>query len=63
MYVGGAMAKFAGINVHKKLVAEDAYRKKRYEEALKNAFWAQTRISLQVGFKVFYQLHLNTQPP
>ena len=32
------MSKFAGTNVHKRLVSEGAYREKRYEEALKSAF-------------------------
>ncbi|KAF9221630.1 PP2C-domain-containing protein [Gyrodon lividus] len=35
---GGTVAKFAGKNVHKRLLAEDAYREKRYEEAMKRAF-------------------------
>ncbi|KAH7919585.1 PP2C-domain-containing protein [Leucogyrophana mollusca] len=35
---GGTVAKFAGKNVHKRLVAEEAYREKRYDEALKRAF-------------------------
>jgi len=35
---GGSVAKFAGINVHKQLVAEEAYREKRFEEALKRSF-------------------------
>ena len=32
------MAKFAGLNVHKRLVTEEAYRNDDYEIALKNAF-------------------------
>jgi hypothetical protein len=36
--VGAAMAKFAGINVHKRLVNEKAYHEKQYKEALKRAF-------------------------
>ena len=36
--LGGSVAKFAGKNVHKRLVTEEAYREKRYEEALKRAF-------------------------
>lgn len=32
------MSKFAGINVHKRLVTEEAYHKKQHEEALKRAF-------------------------
>ncbi|KIK96471.1 hypothetical protein PAXRUDRAFT_305841 [Paxillus rubicundulus Ve08.2h10] len=35
---GGTVAKFAGKNVHKRLLAEEAYREKRYDEALKRAF-------------------------
>jgi protein phosphatase 2C family protein 2/3 len=35
---GRKMAKFAAINVHKRLVTEEAYRDKRYAEALKRAF-------------------------
>jgi protein phosphatase 2C family protein 2/3 len=37
-FVGAATAKFAGINVHKRLVTEKAYHEKQYEEALKKAF-------------------------
>jgi hypothetical protein len=36
--LGGNVAKFAGKNVHKRLLAEEAYREKRYDEALKRAF-------------------------
>lgn len=35
---GGTVAKFAGENVHKRLVKEEAYHDKRYEAALKRAF-------------------------
>lgn len=35
---GGTVAKFAGQNVHKRLVTEEAYRAKDYETALKKAF-------------------------
>jgi protein phosphatase 2C family protein 2/3 len=35
---GNAIAKFASNNVHKRLLTEEAYREKRYEEALKRAF-------------------------
>ncbi|KAG6333839.1 hypothetical protein ID866_5251 [Astraeus odoratus] len=35
---GGTVAKFAGQNVHKRLLAEEAYREKRFDEALKKAF-------------------------
>ena len=32
------MAKFASLNVHKRLVTEEAYKNEDYEVALKNAF-------------------------
>lgn len=32
------MARFAGQNVHKRLVTEELYREKQYEGALKRAF-------------------------
>ena len=32
------MAKFAGLNVHKRLVTEEAYKNDDYEVALKKAF-------------------------
>ncbi|KAF9049616.1 PP2C-domain-containing protein [Hymenopellis radicata] len=35
---GGTVAKFAGQNVHKRLVNEESYKEKNYEEALKRAF-------------------------
>lgn len=35
---GGSVAKFAGQNVHKRLVAEETYHEKLYEAALKRAF-------------------------
>lgn len=35
---GGTVAKFAGQHLHKRLVTEDAYREKRFNEALKKAF-------------------------
>ena len=35
---GSTVAKFAGKNVHKRLLAEEAYREKRYDEAMKRAF-------------------------
>ncbi|KAF8627479.1 hypothetical protein AX17_006291 [Amanita inopinata Kibby_2008] len=35
---GARVAKYAGENVHKRLVSEEAYREGRYEEALKRAF-------------------------
>ena len=38
VYSGRNVADFARVNVHKRLVGEDAYREKRYQEALKRAF-------------------------
>jgi len=35
---GGSVSKFAATHVHKRLVTEEAYRDKRYEEALKRVF-------------------------
>lgn len=35
---GSTVAKFAGINVHKRLLSEESYREKRYDEAMKRAF-------------------------
>ena len=60
--VGDTVAKFSGINVHKRLVAEAAYREKRYEEALKRAFLGTDEDFLAGYFLRSYQLdflHLN----
>jgi protein phosphatase 2C family protein 2/3 len=35
---GGTVAKFAGQNVHKRLLSEVAYHEKNYEAAMKRAF-------------------------
>lgn len=35
---GGTVARFAGRNLHRRLLSEEAYRKTRYGEALKRAF-------------------------
>ncbi len=35
---GSAVARYAGQNVHKRLLQEEAYKKKDYAAALKNAF-------------------------
>ena len=35
---GSNVSKFAGLNVHKRLVKEEAYKNEEYEEALKKAF-------------------------
>ena len=36
--IGPGMAKFASINVHKRLVTEETYKNDDYEAALKKAF-------------------------
>ena len=36
--VGSAVAKYAGVHVHKRLIQDEAYQKKDYTLALKNAF-------------------------
>ncbi|KAH8998591.1 PP2C-domain-containing protein [Lactarius akahatsu] len=35
---GGSVARFAGQNVHRRLVKEDAYQRQNYEEAMRRAF-------------------------
>lgn len=35
---GGTVAKFAGQNVHKRLLTEESYHQKNYETAMKRAF-------------------------
>ncbi|KAI0269823.1 phosphatase 2C-like domain-containing protein [Gloeopeniophorella convolvens] len=35
---GGSVARFAGQNVHKRLVKEEAYRQQNYEDAMRRAF-------------------------
>lgn len=35
---GGSTARFAGVNVHKRLVQEEAYKESKYDQALKKAF-------------------------
>lgn len=35
---GGTVAKFAGQNVHKRLLTEESYKEKAYDTALKKAF-------------------------
>lgn len=54
------MAKFAGINVHKRLVAEEAYREKRYEEALKRAFLGTDEDLLARQFHIFLPVEFPT---
>lgn len=38
IFPGGTVAKFAGQNVHKRLVTEESYKENQYDEALKRAF-------------------------
>jgi hypothetical protein len=59
------VAKFSGINVHKRLVTEEAYREKRYKEALKRAFLGTDEDFLAGGFVsscLLDSLHLNHKP-
>jgi len=35
---GGSVARFAGQNVHRRLVKEDSYQRQDYEEAMRRAF-------------------------
>lgn len=35
---GGSVARFAGQNVHKRLVKEDSYQRQDYEEAMRRSF-------------------------
>ena len=58
--VGGSVAKFAGINVHKRLVTEAAYREKQYGEALKRAFLGTDEDLLASQFCVFLRAELPT---
>ena len=47
------MAKFAGLNVHKRLVTEEAYKNDDYEVALKKAFLGTDEDILASQF-IFY---------
>jgi len=38
LHEGYTVAKFAGENVHKRLVTEETYQQKQYESAMKRAF-------------------------
>ena len=35
---GGSVARFAGQNVHRRLLQEDSYQQQNYEEAMRRAF-------------------------
>lgn len=64
--LGKSMAVFAGSNVHKRLITEEAYREKRYEEALKRAFLGTDEDFLACQFRISlsaYSLHLRHQLP
>lgn len=52
---GSTVAKFAGKNVHKRLLAEETYRQKRYDEAMKSAFLG-TDEDLLAGMSPHYHL-------
>jgi hypothetical protein len=49
------VAKFAGLNVHKRLVTEETYKNDDYEVALKNAFLG-TDEDLLAGRFIFHHL-------
>ncbi len=49
---GGTVAKFAGHNVHKRLVNEESYKEKNYEEALKRAFLGTDEDMLASAFSM-----------
>jgi hypothetical protein len=61
--VGGAMSKFAGTNVHKRLVGEGAYREKRYEEALQSAFLGTDEDWRASWFHIFLPAHFPPSKP
>lgn len=60
---GDSVAKFASINIHKRLVAEDAYREKRYEEALKMAFLGTDQDFLASMSYTLFPVGFNTPEP
>jgi len=37
-YIGGSVARFAGQNVHRRLVQEESYQHQNYEDAMRRAF-------------------------
>jgi protein phosphatase PTC2/3 len=37
-YTGGSVARFAGQNVHRRLVQEESYQQQNYEDAMRRAF-------------------------
>ena len=51
------MAKFAGLNVHKRLVTEETYKNDDYEVALKKAFLG-TDEDLLAGQFIFRHLYI-----
>ena len=54
------MAKFAGLNVHKRLVTEEAYKNDDFEVALKNAFLG-TDEDILAGLFIFSLLSFPTK--
>ena len=53
------MAKFAGLNVHKRLVTEEAYKNDDFEVALKNTFLGTDEDFLAAGL---FTLSLSSFP-
>ena len=56
---GSSVAKFAGLNVHKRLVTEEAYKNDDYELALKKAFLG-TDEDILASQCMFYHLFFPT---
>ena len=48
------MAEFAGLNVHKRLVTDEAYKNDDYELALKKAFLGTNEDILGSQYMVYY---------
>ena len=57
---GSGVAKFAGLNVHKRLVTEEAYKNDDFEVALKNAFLG-TDEDIRAGLFTFSLLFFPTK--
>ena len=51
---GSSVAKFAELNVHKRLVTEEAYKNNDYELALKNAFLGTDEDILASQYMVYH---------
>lgn len=59
---GSSVSTFAATNVHKRLVTEEAYHEKRYEEALKRAFLATDEDMLASMFFILFIYHRHSKP-